>query len=569
MKKWGYIFGLIFFWLIFSTGSILFLFRFILTYGKVEVRIDYTAFKKENITLYYDDHKGWSSENYITKTARNGRKIYTYYIRQTDTIKMLRVDPDENCDSAILHSVEVNGMICPLFFNDFAKNDHNGSRVIQTKDGAKIYRDTNNNDPYLIIPIPVSCEQVIYKMKIKEIIYIAIILLLDMVFLLITIKQKFIWRFFMKHGLLKGLLVSIFLICISMYWANRVFEVYPDQPNIENRQLQKFPDLKLVANNPDSLFKCISQWCNDNFMYRNILIGTRSAAYISLFKQSSIPERVVIGKKLMFFASIDALINDFEGRMKYSQKQINEICSYTKDKHDILARNGIRFLLVMPPSKQTVYNDLMPDYYKCLEKKPSLLDEVVENMSKYRVNYFISLADTLINLRQRFSEKQLFFNTDTHWNEYGAFKAYQSVMNILYNLDTSYGKPLCEKDVSIDTLTDNQGDLAQCLIVNDIYKRVIYRIKPKVKDFISEKQISENNRNPILIYTNPKGHGKVLFYRDSYTIQWAPFFAHNFNQCILIWDHHIDLQEILRYKPDIVIEEVGEFYLDHLLIPIK
>jgi hypothetical protein len=568
MHKWKYIIGIIVLWLVFSTATILALFQFVLTYGKIEVKVDYTAFNKENVTIYWDKGTGWAVENRFNKTSSIGRNVYTYHIRHTDTIFALRIDPDDACDSVILHSVSVSGVKCALSFNDFSNNEHHNSRIVKQSDGFKIYRDAKSDDPNLVIPIPVSCRSVVYQWKTSEIIYIILTLIFDIGILIFIIRRRFLKRFFENQNFWKVLFVFAFLLCISMYWTDRGLNFYPQQPNIENRRLVKFPKWTVLANKPDSLFNCCTQWCSDFFPYRNMLIGTRSAAYMWLFKESPIPGVVMIGKNNMFFSALEPYQKDFIGIDMYPRSQVNDMYHIAQEKQDILAANGIPFFLVLVPAKQTVYSELMPDYFRLQHTRPSFMDRIAERISKEKIN-FMCLTDTLINLKQQYPERQLFYNYDTHWTEYGAFRSYQSVMNWIYSIDTSYGRPMRENEITIDTFKDNQADLAKCLIVNDIYKRTRYNIQPVLWDTVLMEKIIEKDHGPTFIYRNPKGHGRVLFFRDSYMLQWAPFFTHHFKECILIWDHHMYMDEIMKYKPDIVIEEVGEFYIDHLLYPIK
>lgn len=568
MHKWKYIIGIIILWLLLTTATILALFQFVLTYGKVEVKVDYTAFNNENVTIYWDKGTGWSVENRFNKTSSIGRNVYTYPIRHADTIFALRIDPDKACDSVILHSVSVSGMKCALSFNDFSKNEHHNSRIVKQSDGFKIYRDAKSDDPNLVLPIPASCRAVIYQWKTSEIIYLILTLLLDIGILIFVIRRRFLKRFFEKQNFWNALFVFAFILCISMYWTDRILNFYPQQPNIENRILVKFPEWKVLANKPDSFFNGCTQWCSDYFPYRNLLIQSRSAAYIKCFKESPIPGIVMIGKNNMFFSALEPYQKDFMGIDIYPRSQIDDIYRISKEKQELLADKGIQFFLVLVPAKSTVYYNMMPDYLRLQQTKPTFLDRISERMSNENINY-LCLTDTLINLRQQCPEKQLFYNYDTHWTEYGAFKAYQSVMNWIYSKDTSYGRPLRENEITIDTFTDNQADLAKCLIVNNIFKRIRYNIQAAVRDSVSQEKIIENKQGPTFIYYNPKGHGRALFYRDSYLEQWWPFFAHHFKECILIWNHNMYMEEIIRYKPDIVIEEVGEFYVDHLLFPIK
>jgi len=568
MKQIKYLVGLFVLWLFFSTITVLCLLRFALTYGEVKVTVDYTTNKAEDITLYWDDGKGYTLDNHISQTTRTGRHTYNYTIRHNDSIAAVRIDPADDCDTVILHSVSVNGITCPVSCSDFSKCEHYNSHLKQENGGVKIYRDKGCIDPYLIIPVPLSCRAVLAVWKPSEIAWIIIILILDLVILIICIKRKFLKGFFIKHNLTQILFIYVFLFLISAYWINRAVDFYPQQPNIENRRLIRFPEWKVLPAKPDSFFTATTQWCSDYFNYRNILVGTRSALYIKLFKESPIPGIVLIGRKSMFFPAYTPLLFDYLGFMRYTDKQLNDIKTISKEKQDVLAKNGIQFYITMIPAKQTVYYDLMPDYYRFRQWKSTLLDQVTAHMNNSGVN-FISLQDTLLNLRQRNPDKQLFYSYDTHWNEYGAFKCYQGVMNAIYKNDSSFGKPLRDEDVVIDTLEDNQGDLAKCLLVNEIYKRPLYKIHPVIRDKVSIQKIIHSDRSATLIYTNPKGHGRAVFFRDSYMIQWVPFFSHHFKECILIYSHSMNLQEIMYYKPDVVVDEIGELFIDHLLLPLQ
>jgi hypothetical protein len=568
MKKWKYILGLFMLWLLFTALGLLALFQFVLSYGKVEVTLDYTTFEKETVSVYWNKGAAWGIENCLSQTSSPGRHQYSFNIRHADSITAFRVYADEASDSVILHSVAVNGIRCPLQVDEFSNNDHNNVRIEPTATGLKIYRDLDSENPNVEIPVPPSCHSVLFNWKPLDIVYMLLLLLFDIFLLVICIRKKFLKTFFCQNNNIKIFFVVAFLLCLSMVWSNRLLNFYPYQPNIENRKLIKRPQWGLLPNHPDSFFTSTTQWCSDYFMYRNLLINARSTLYVQWLKQSPVPNTVMIGKDNMFFQSFKWFTNDFMGKMRYAQVRIDSISRITEEKQEILSRNGIPFFLVLIPAKQTVYYDYMPEYYRVQQARPTLLDQVVQDLGKHQVS-FVSLADTMIALRETYPNKPLFYDFDTHWNEFGAFKAYQSVMNALFLFDSAYGRPLRDQEITIDTLQDNLGDLAKCLIVNNRYQRTIYKIQPIIRDSISQQKVLEKDHGATYIYTNPKGHGRALFFRDSYMVQWAPYFAHHFKECILIWDHAMYMDEIMKYQPDIVIEEVGEFYIHHLLIPLK
>ncbi|MCK9612008.1 MAG: hypothetical protein PHR81_09380 [Bacteroidales bacterium] len=569
MKKWSYIIQIVFLWFLFSAGTAFLLFRFVLHYGKVEIKIDFTSYGKGALAIRLGQGEGWDRKKQIRLDLKTGRNIYTYKIRHLDTLPSFHIDFPENFDMAVLHSVVVDGLPCPIKFSGFEKNKHEGLRLMQKSDGAVLYENEAEVSPNIVINIPERCSKVRYKLKIIEIIYIILMLCFDITILIIVFRKKMLWYFMDKTGITRFFFISAFLLGISMFWLDNIFDFYPDQPNIENRRLEEYPDWKLMIHEPDSFFTRNTQWCFDHFQYRNLLIGSRSLLYISLFRQSPLPSVVIIGEKLTFFPALGSVLFDFMGKNRMSDNKLQEIIRATKQKHDLLAKYGIKFLIVLPPAKQHIYPELMPEYYRLQQCRPTASDQLIEEMNKAGIDYFIHLDDTLATLKKENSGRKLFYDYDTHWNEYGAFKAYQPVMAYIYGLDSLYDSPLEDHEVTMDTVLDKRADLAKCIIVNKKYVRMKFDVKPLTPDTVYEESIEDKRMIRTNTYYNAKGHGRLLCYRDSYMVQWASFFVHHFRESRFVWEHNMSMKEIMAFKPDVVLFEVGELFLDDLLIPIK
>lgn len=566
MKKKRYITGLIFLWLLFSAVTLLLLARFALNYGKVRITLDYTSYKKETISIYWSDMFAWDSEKYIQKKASEGRHEYSFTIRHADSLCFLRIDPDEECDSAIIHSICVNGISCPLYLSAFDTCRHRESDLVQKKNGTALYKEKGSNDPQVIIKIDPRCRKIIYEWEFSDLILIAVTFLVDIFLLICAYRRKL---FLKLIGEPRFFFVVIFLVLISAHWENYVLDFYPVPVNMEKRELEKFPKWEKLYSSSDTFFTACSQYCYDHFRFRNELIKDRSAMYLGLFGESSIPSKVVMGEEGMYFPSFAWLTDDFTGKISYPQQFLDSVITKTKEKHDMLSRQGIAFYIVVPPCKQMIYHDLMPAYYRLQQKKPSMQDQIMDAMKKAGIDYFISLTEPLTDVRNKEPGRLLYYLNDTHWNEYGAFRAYQSLMNFLHQKDSCYGKPLTEKDITIDTTSDTYGDLAECLLLNKISRRTTLKIFPFCSDSVPSEIVAEKNRKKdTYIFNNPGGSGKVLFYRDSYMVSWQPFFTHHFRQSIFIWDYNMDMNEIMRYDPDVVILELGEMYITNLNKPI-
>jgi hypothetical protein len=61
---------------------------------------------------------------------------------------------------------------------------------------------------------------------------------------------------------------------------------------------------------------------------------------------------------------------------------------------------------------------------------------------------------------------------------------------------------------------------------------------------------------------NPSQKYKAVVFRDSFCDNLTPFLGYNFKRIVFIWQRPWDLGVIEREKPDVVIDEILERYLD-------
>ena len=61
---------------------------------------------------------------------------------------------------------------------------------------------------------------------------------------------------------------------------------------------------------------------------------------------------------------------------------------------------------------------------------------------------------------------------------------------------------------------------------------------------------------------NPNAKGKAIIFRDSFAVSWYPFLGYHFKEVIFIWRYHWDGAFLEREKPDVVIDEILERFLN-------
>ena len=96
------------------------------------------------------------------------------------------------------------------------------------------------------------------------------------------------------------------------------------------------------------------------------------------------------------------------------------------------------------------------------------------------------------------------------------------------------------------------------------YENVYYMVPHlKVRKFVYEK-----NEGVKGVITKSEKKYKVLVFRDSFTEAMLPYLSETFGEVEYIWNHNFNSYQdkIREYKPDIVIHEMVERYIDVLKI---
>jgi len=202
--------------------------------------------------------------------------------------------------------------------------------------------------------------------------------------------------------------------------------------------------------------------------------------------------------------------------------------------------NGIEFILLVCPNKQSIYSDKLPAVYR--QQRPNHYDQLME-------------ADTsVINLKKIFlSDKktipyQLYHSADTHWNWLGGFLGCAEVSKDLHKRFpyipefTFAAAAISKKD------NDEDCDLA---------------LMAALKDTTQGINIFAKLNKPI-----PKKLHKLFILHDSYYRYMEPIMNQLFDtiEQRQWYVYPITPKELLRDKPDVFIYEVCERYQDILLM---
>jgi hypothetical protein len=272
----------------------------------------------------------------------------------------------------------------------------------------------------------------------------------------------------------------------------------------------------------------------------------------------------VIGKDGWLYYTGDMSIQDFQKTSPLNVgniKRITQILNKFKEKTD--QYNGL-FLLVIPPDKSTVYPQYMPDEIPVIGQVSSL-DRLVEYINK---NSQVKVLDLRSAFESASKSKNIYYKTDSHWNCYGAFYAYDE---ILAELAISYPNirhyPLSDFDIitSRDSLLDIPSLMG--LNVNEDRMNAIPKFDNKIAVVPASNKNYKGASLKIVANTKGKSLPSLMIFHDSfYTACLNAFVEPTFSSTISL--HYGDsqltsyLDMIAVEEPDIVIVEFVERQMD-------
>lgn len=135
--------------------------------------------------------------------------------------------------------------------------------------------------------------------------------------------------------------------------------------------------------------------------------------------------RYVQGNDSWFFLDRNGMFFDHMGLDPLSEKRLDELEDKFEKRQQWFREQGIYYLLVIAPDKQSIYPEHLPAHLANRRGK-TRLDQVMERMDDpSRVN-MLDLRPAMIAAKEH---GPLYYHNDAHWNELGAYFAYKAILD--------------------------------------------------------------------------------------------------------------------------------------------
>lgn len=395
---------------------------------------------------------------------------------------------------------------------------------------------------------------------------------------------------------LKWCYIFIFfaVCCIPVY----TMPFLAESESAEKRELQERPDLWEDGKLNPEYTKKMDQWLSDHFSFRSRLAAGFSMIKASLFATSS-EDSVIIGREdWLYFAET---LDDYMQQRVLSEEELVRIRKILTLVDEYVASQGGKFLFFVAPNKNTIYPEYMPYYYPRGTGKSSLerLSSVLDGSSFY-LDISAVLKEKKASWQQDVSASNhsqwLYYQRDSHWNDYGAAVVFESIMDWRESMNGNhgsesfgaFGQMQSHGDESLEQMQSHEDESleqAQSHIdwLSQEYQMTMNRVGD-LEQMLFPKggkldwQVSWENppefsyassfHSPedLLIHTvNEKKEGNLLMFRDSFGNNLYPFMAGEYGNAEFsrIVPYRLFLMEENPY--DTVIIELAERNLSTLL----
>ncbi len=272
-------------------------------------------------------------------------------------------------------------------------------------------------------------------------------------------------------------------------------------------------------------------------------------------------DKVLVGSNDWLVLVGDNGADDYQNSHLFSQEQLFQIQHRIDGIANALKSQGITFLMVVAPNKNTIYPENIPGQLPVLGAQ-SRLDQVLDYQKQHGVTSILDLRPALLAAR---NDRPLFYRTDTHWNGYGAFLGYAEIVKALHSdYPNLSAHPL--KDYRLADESVHQGDLGLRFAPGSA-PETFFELAPRFDSPVTRFELLQDKVLYSFRYRQnaPADAPSAIIYHDSFMSAMAPFLADHFSKSTFIWSLQMNLAYIQSEHPNVVIFECTERYLDSLL----
>jgi len=356
-------------------------------------------------------------------------------------------------------------------------------------------------------------------------------------------------------GRYESLLVALmFVVVIALPLASNLTGHDGADPQAENRELAAMPRFDGSLNSLAAFPNGFSAWFEDHFGFRALLIRWYGESRLLVLHVSP-STTVVDGRDGWLFYGDDGGTQDYANETPLTRSEVDVWRTALVRARDWLASRGIAYVFTIAPDKHVIYPEKEPASIRRIGPT-SRMDQVFTALAGTGV----SAVDVRPALAAARARERIYFLTDTHWNDRGAFVAYQQIIDAVRRQVPAVPPPWTRADFQPAERTIEGLDLAGMIGLTRVLHETdltLTPIRPRQAKVIEPRGAEATAEEGYLVTEIPGSTlPRAVIFRDSFTSRLVPYLSEHFSRAVYLWQNDFDADVVEREHPDVVIQEI-------------
>ncbi len=351
--------------------------------------------------------------------------------------------------------------------------------------------------------------------------------------------------------------IVVFLGAIALPLLGSLAPSRSGSPDDDLRELAARPRLRLKGSALKAFPAQFEQYWNDHFAFRTKLIRALNIAKVRWLHVST-SANVLLGRASWLFYTPQPIGQDHDCIRPFTALELERWRLALEHRHDWLARRGCRYLLFIPPDKQTIYPEYA-DRGSLPLRTHTRLDQLLEHLAEHHSP--VKVVDVRLVMLAAKERERLYHRTDSHWNDRGAFIGYTQVARTLAKWFPAI-EPM-SRSAFRETVDARGGDLG--LMVGLSEREEWLRLEPlspwrsrMTNDVIWPAGAVFPLGKPFATECDDARLPRAVVFHDSFMLALYPFLSQHFRRAAYVWQDDFYPEVVERERPEIVLQELLE-----------
>ena len=179
------------------------------------------------------------------------------------------------------------------------------------------------------------------------------------------------------------------------------------------------------------------------FNIRQPLLNINAESKVFVFGFSP-TDKVIIGQDDWFFEGYGGRrvekdivrsfdnVTDYMGQNPFTRQELEAWRIALEERYYWLKERGIDYIFALAPTKALIYPEKLPERLLAMKNRldrPGRYDQLLGYLKEKSIVPVVDLKKALLREKGKNRDLPLFYRTDFHWNYYGAFIAYDAIVD--------------------------------------------------------------------------------------------------------------------------------------------